>query len=101
MPCFRHTAWHLLDVAKKHKEGSLLNLQAASVFYAFAFEAYLNHVGAEEIPFWEEIDRIPYFRKLRVIEKQLKLTLDKDNPPFRVRKHFKLLAHIGHFVIQT
>ena len=93
----RHTAWHLLDVAKKHKEGSLLNFRAAAVFYAFAFEAYLNHVGAEEIPFWDDIDRISYLKKLIVIEKHLKLTPDHGTPPFQViQELFKLRNALAH-----
>lgn len=38
-----HTAWHLLDMGERHEEGRLLNFQAATVFFAFTFEAYLIH----------------------------------------------------------
>lgn len=93
----RHTAWHLIETAKSHKEGSLLNLQAAAVFYAFAFEAYLNHVGAEEITFWEEIDRISYKKKLTVIAKQLNLSIDYGKQPFKVIKElFELRNALAH-----
>jgi len=57
----------------------MLYLQAAAVFYAFAFEAYLNHVGSEVIEIWEEIERIPHGKKLRIIAKHLKLQLDHCN----------------------
>ena len=80
----RHTAWHLLQMAKTHNEGSLLTLQAVAVFNAFTFEAYLNHVGAEEIEFWNEIDRISYVKKLRIIQSQLKMAIDNGKPPFQV-----------------
>ena len=66
-----HTAWHLLDMAENHETGRLLNLQAATVFFAFTFEAYLNHVGAEELGFWDEIERISYQKKLNVLSKHL------------------------------
>ena len=69
-----HTAWHLLDMGERHETGKLLNLQAATVFFAFAFEAYLNHVGAEELSFWDEIDRISYRKKLTVLSKHLSFT---------------------------
>jgi len=79
-----HTAWHLLDLAKNSEEGALLNLQASAVFHAFSFEAYLNHVGANEIAFWEQIDRLSYKRKLRIIETQLGLSVDHGKPPFQI-----------------
>ncbi len=76
-----HTAWHLLDMGERHETGRLLNLQAATVFFAFAFEAYLNHVGAEELQFWNEIDRISYKKKLTVLSKHLGFTKDVSKRP--------------------
>ena len=79
-----HTAWYLFhSVNEQRHAGARLNLQAAAVFYAFAFEAYLNHVGAEEIEIWEEIERISHTKKLRIIAKHLKLSLDQSRPPFQ------------------
>jgi len=98
----RHTAHHLLDSAKENPSGALLNLQAAAVFCAFTFEAYLNHVGAEEIPFWEEIDRISHAKKLRVIARQLNLRLDFGTPPFQViRELFDLRNSLAHCRTQS
>lgn len=93
----RHTAWHLLDSAKTRQEGSMLNLRAAAVFFAFAFEAYLNHVGAEEIEIWEEIERIPHSKKLRIIAKHLKMPLDACQPPFKaIGELFRLRDMLAH-----
>lgn len=78
-----HTAWHLLDFAKTHETGSLLQLKAASVFCAFTFEAYLNHVGAQEIEFWGDIERISYRSKLSVVAKHLGLSFDSGARPFQ------------------
>ena len=92
-----HIAWHLLETAKNNEEGSLLNLQAAAVFYAFTFEAYLNHVGAKEIPFWEEIERISYNKKLNVIKKHLGMKIDHGSPPFQsIRELFDLRNTLAH-----
>jgi hypothetical protein len=92
-----HTASFLLHRAKEEPEGSVLNLQGASVFYAFAFEAYLNHVGAEEITFWDEIDRMSYAKKLRIIEKHLNLTVDHGAHPFQViQELFDLRNTLAH-----
>lgn len=92
-----HTAWHLLDMAEQHELGRLLNLQAATVFFAFAFEAYLNHVGAEELPFWDEIDRISNEDKLTVLVKQLGFTKDVSRRPLQtIRDLFKRRNELAH-----
>jgi hypothetical protein len=92
-----HTGWHLLDMAERHEFGRLLNLQAATVFFAFAFEAYLNHVGAEELPFWEKKERIPYEKKLTVLSKHLGFTKDVSKPPFKtILQLFELRNALAH-----
>jgi len=92
-----HTGWHLLDMAERHEEGSLLNLRGSAVFLAFSFEAYLNHVGAEEIPFWEEIERISHSKKLVVLSKHLKFKADTSRPPFQTLDAlFKLRDALAH-----
>jgi len=79
----RHVAGHLVDLAKTHETGSLLQLKASAVFHAFTFEAYLNHVGSQELEFWEEIERIPYRKKLSVLSKSLKFSFDPSRRPFQ------------------
>lgn len=92
-----HTAWHLLDMAEHHELGRLLNLQAATVFFAFAFEAYLNHVGAEELSFWDEIDRISYKKKLTVLSKHLGFAKDASKSPLQtILELFKLRDALAH-----
>lgn len=92
-----HTGWHLLDMAERHETGSLLNLRGSMVFLAFSFEAYLNHVGAEEIPFWEEIERISHSKKLAVLSKHLKFKIDTSCPPFQtLYELFKLRDALAH-----
>lgn len=92
-----HTAWHLLDMGERHETGRLLNLQAATVFFAFTFEAYLNHVGAEELQFWDDIDRISYKKKLAVLSKHLGFTKDVSKPPLLTILHlFELRNALAH-----
>jgi hypothetical protein len=92
-----HTAEHLLDMAERHELGRLLNLQAATVFFAFAFEAYLNHVGAEELPFWDEIDRISNEDKLTVLAKHLGFPKDASRRPLQtIRDLFKRRNELAH-----
>jgi hypothetical protein len=90
-----HIGKHLQEMAERSEVGSLLNIQAATVFYAFAFEAYLNHVGAEEIIFWDEIDRISYRRKLTILQKHLRF--DDSRPELKtVRQLFELRNKLAH-----
>ena len=92
-----HTTRHLLEVAKTFKTGFLLQLQASAVFHAFTFEAYLNHVGSQEIEFWDEIDRIPNRNKLSVLSKRLKFTCDLSRRPFQTMGAlFKLRDALAH-----
>ena len=92
-----HTTRHLLEVARTLKIGFLLQLQASAVFHAFTFEAYLNHVGSQEIEFWDEIDRISYSNKLSVLSKRLKFTCDLSRRPFQtMRDLFKLRDGLAH-----
>jgi len=89
-----HTASHLLKTAQTVEEGSLLTLQGAAVFYAFTFEAYLNHVGYEEIEIWDEIDRISHSKKLRIIAKHLELKIDHSQAPFQAISELFALRNI-------
>jgi len=91
------TGWHLLDMAEKHAEGSLLNLNGAAVFLAFSFEAYLNHVGAEEISFWNDIDHISHAKKLHVLSKHLNFEANSSRRPFQtLTKLFELRNMLAH-----
>lgn len=92
-----NVAWHLHDIAKESTKGRLLNLQGCTVFCAFAFEAYLNHVGEEELQFWKEIDRISYKDKLSVLSKHLRFTADKSKRPFQtIAAVFELRNNLAH-----
>ncbi len=92
-----NVAWHLLDISKQSEKGRLLNLQAATVFLAFTFEAYLNHVGSEEIKFWDEIERISHKQKLRVLAKFLGFDADASKDPFQtVHRLFALRDSLAH-----
>jgi len=92
-----HVAWHLLDFAKNHEVGSLLQLQSSVVFHAFTFEAYLNHLGSVEISYWDEIERIPYKNKLRVLAKHLGIDIEAGIRPFQsIWELFDLRDRLAH-----
>ena len=92
-----HTAHHLLEMAEKTEFGRLLNLRASMVFMAFTFEAYLNHVGSEEIPLWDEIEMISWKDKLKEIGKHLKHSFDMSRRPMQgVTDLFLFRDYLAH-----
>lgn len=44
-----------------------LPLEPIVVFIAFSIESYLNSLGARAIPFWEEMERLPWKAKLNAL----------------------------------
>jgi len=66
-----HTGQSLLRMAEKSEEGRLLLLQAAKVFSFFSLEAYLNHVGDNEIEKWNDYDRSPFNQKFKLVSQAL------------------------------
>ncbi len=48
-------------------EKSGLPLTPRVVFLAFAIESYLNTLGARAIPFWDEMERLPWKSKVAAL----------------------------------
>ena len=42
-------------------------LMPVAVFIAFSVESYLNSIGARVIPFWDEMERLPWKSKVNVL----------------------------------
>jgi hypothetical protein len=66
-----------------NKYGRLYNYINSIVMAAFTLEAYLNHCGAELVPFWENIEKIKIQDKLNVICHLFELKIDKSKRPFQ------------------
>lgn len=49
------------------REHSLGELLPVVVFMAFTLEAYLNSLGSRHIEFWDQIERIPWRKKVEVL----------------------------------
>ena len=50
-------AKHALFEAENSEEARIYKLMSVYVFLAFAFEAYINHLGAKIIANWEKKER--------------------------------------------
>lgn len=63
--------WHASDCVlargKEEPKGSSWQFLSSAVLTAFAFEAYLNHVGPTVFPAWEHFDRLPPWSKLELL----------------------------------
>ena len=63
--------WHasrcVLEAGMQEPKGSSWQFLSSAVLTAFAFEAYLNHVGSRTIECWEHLDRLPLWSKFELL----------------------------------
>ena len=63
--------WHasncVLNAGVEQPKGSSWQFLSSAVLTAFAFEAYLNHVGPRTIRCWEQLERLPPWSKFELL----------------------------------
>jgi hypothetical protein len=63
--------WHASQVVlrsgEKTAKGSAWQFLASAIFTAFAFEAYLNHIGLMVYARWDDVERLSPLAKLHLI----------------------------------
>lgn len=63
--------WHasgcVLESGLNQAQGSVWQFLSSAVLTAFAFEAYLNHIGPRCIECWEQLDRLPPWSKFELL----------------------------------
>lgn len=63
--------WHASDCVLKaglaEPRGSTWQFLSSTVLTAFAFEAYLNHVGPTVFACWEQLERLPPWSKFKLL----------------------------------
>ena len=73
-----------LEQAKAAAKGSFYNCMSSIILSAFCFEAYLNHIGAERIPYWNAIEKkLSPEEKLALLAHELDLKIDSSRRPFQ------------------
>jgi len=88
-----------LEQAEGTEEGKFYNCMSSIILSAFCIEAYLNHIGSELLPYWdEEVKRgLSVQNKLKIICHHLNMAPDYSRPPFQSFRHIvkyrNLLAH--------
>jgi hypothetical protein len=70
--------WHasdcVLSVGIANPAGCQWQFLSSAVLTAFAFEAYLNHVGPTVLASWQHLDRLPPWSKFELICEKLEVS---------------------------
>jgi len=78
--------WHasdcVLKAGMKEPRGSSWQFLSSAVLTAFAFEAYLNHVGPSVISCWKRLERLPPQSKFELLCETLRVKFP-DGPGIR------------------
>ena len=88
-----------LEQAEDNVEGSFYNYMSSIILSAFCIEAYLNHIGSELLPYWDEDIKtgLSVKNKFKIICHHLNLAPDYSRPPFHsltdIIKYRNLMAH--------
>ncbi|VAX19421.1 hypothetical protein MNBD_NITROSPINAE03-655 [hydrothermal vent metagenome] len=87
----------LIEKSEKDQKGSTYTTMGSLILTAFTFEAYLNHLGAEKVEFWDEIESISVKNKYSVMCKLFKITPDYSRRPHQtVKELFKFRNFMAH-----
>jgi hypothetical protein len=74
-----------------------LPLSPIVVFLAFSIESYLNSLGARAIPFWDEIERLPWKSKVNVLHTAAGRDPDWGKEPLQFATEvFRLRDKLAH-----
>ena len=73
----------LLKLARNMEMGRHYTTMASILLYAFSFEAYLNHVGAAKINYWDEIESIRVMNKYSTLCNIFNIKKDPSRRPYQ------------------
>lgn len=74
-----------------------IELTPIVVFMAFAIESYLNSIGARQLEIWEELERLPWRKKVAILHTTAKKSLDWGKDPLRFATEvFGLRDRLAH-----
>jgi hypothetical protein len=79
----RKAAKYFLKLAREAEKGRLYTTTASLIHSAFTHEAFLNSLGPKVISFWDELDRLPVAKKLKIICKQIGYKPDHSSRPYQ------------------
>jgi hypothetical protein len=68
-----------------------------AILMAFSIESYINNIGASQIRIWDEIERLPWKRKLIILHKERKKNPEWEHDPLQFATEiFKLRDRLAH-----
>lgn len=92
-----HGSNALIRIANEFPKGRYFTLMSSILLRAFAFEAYLNDLGAKTFEFWEEVDSIRVLDKYNLFCKHLKIDADYSRRPYQtLTELFKFRNEMAH-----
>lgn len=95
---FWKTSRFLLENGERDAQGSYYQFLGSLVFSAFAFEAFLNHIGEHLFSSWPELERkLSHRAKLALIAERLNFTVNHDRQPWQtIPKLFGFRDKVAH-----
>lgn len=60
-----------------------IELTPIVVFLAFAIESYLNSIGARQLEIWDELERLPWKKKVKILHKTAGRSIDWGKDPLQ------------------
>lgn len=99
----RGVSWFALRLAEKGETGWMHHCMTAMLFSAFCIEAFLNHLGDQQLPFWEPLKKkLSPYEKLQVLSTIFGFTPDFGVRPYQTFKSiFKLRDLLVHGKTET
>jgi len=77
--------------------GKKQDLTPFVVFLAFSIESYLNSLGARNIKFWDDLERLPWKSKIEILHKTTDQKADWGKEPLQFAAEvFKLRDKLAH-----
>jgi hypothetical protein len=77
--------------------GVRVELTPIVVFLAFSIESYLNSIGARKLAIWDELERLPWKKKVAILHKTVGRTPDWGKDPLRFASEvFRLRDRLAH-----
>jgi hypothetical protein len=76
---------------------SRIELTPIVVFLAFSIESYLNSIGARKLEIWDELERLPWSKKIAILHKTAHRSPDWSRDPLQfAREVFVLRDKLAH-----
>ena len=93
-----HASEKVLDAGMREPKGSSWQFLSSIVLTAFAFEAYLNHVGPTVLSSWQRLERLGPQAKLDLLCEVLKVQLggEDERPQKTITTLFKFRNTLAH-----